>query len=265
MVCSNNVYHVYLLANASQVDKRPVTRKEEMSRRNDVQVTHAMGTDTPPYHERRWLFDLMLITAWMVLFLFGPENKMVEDVEMDMSPVQEDEVPSAVSQLAKRMQGAGAKSWNRMSALFNQEDEHQLLEDTENTPVADHPLAAMPEEPQRPPRPSGFWGSFASNWKQMAAARQAEENAAAPANEAGPTEEGGEAVGQGGGEGERGESNQGENIVEDQSQEAGGGSNNIFSKYASLGGAGENTSFKWNFVTSKLADLKNKSMAGQQD
>lgn len=35
------------------------------------------------------------------------------------------------------MQGAGAKSWNRLSALFNKDDEHQLLEETESPPVAD--------------------------------------------------------------------------------------------------------------------------------
>lgn len=36
-----------------------------------------------------------------------------------------------------QMHGAGAKSWNRLSALFNQDDEHQLLEETESPPVAD--------------------------------------------------------------------------------------------------------------------------------
>lgn len=128
----------------------------------------------------------------------------VTEVENDMSPVQEDEGPNAVSQLAKKvcknwqpllefwdrfpyknsvwkantdynvviqlltvrllwpklylsasvhpcfdlwppvcgwlcvqMQGAGAKSWNRLSALFNKDDEHQLLEETESPPVAD--------------------------------------------------------------------------------------------------------------------------------
>ncbi|KAJ7985310.1 hypothetical protein DPEC_G00350750 [Dallia pectoralis] len=189
----------------------------------------------------------------------------VSEAEMDMSPVQEEEVPSAVSQLAKRMQGAGTKSWNRMSALFSREDEHQLLDETESHPVADHPLAAVPDEPQRPTRPSGFWGSFANNWKQMATARQGEENSATPGDETGPQTEGPEAVGEGGLEGVGGaESYQGENAVGDQNQDGGGG-NNIFSKYASLGGGGENSSFKWNFVTSKLADLKSRSTAGQQD
>ncbi|XP_041731228.2 uncharacterized protein C1orf232 [Coregonus clupeaformis] len=185
----------------------------------------------------------------------------VNNAEIDMSPVQEDDGPNAVSQLAKRMQGAGAKGWNRMSALFNKEDEHQLLEETESPPVPDHPLAVMPEEPQRPARPSGFWGSFATNWKQMAASKQAE----AAANEAGTMEEGQEAVGEGGGEGGGGESYQGESAEGEQSQDGGGGSNTSFSKYAMLGGGSENTPFKWNFVTGKLAELKTKSMAGQQD
>lgn len=39
----------------------------------------------------------------------------------------------------------------------------------------------------------------------------------------------------------------------------GGSGNNSFSKYMSLGGASEEGSFKWNFVTSKLAELKTKT------
>lgn len=46
--------------------------------------------------------------------------------------------------------------------------------------------------------------------------------------------------------------------------EGGGGDekrscNNSFSKYMSLGGGSEEVSFKWNFVTSKLAELKPKT------
>ena len=40
----------------------------------DVQVTHAMGTNIPPYHHICWLLNFLLITIWMVLFLFGPED-----------------------------------------------------------------------------------------------------------------------------------------------------------------------------------------------
>lgn len=39
--------------------------------------------------------------------------------------------------LCVQMQGAGTKSWNRLSSLFNKDDEHQLLEETESPPVAD--------------------------------------------------------------------------------------------------------------------------------
>ncbi|XP_041798216.1 uncharacterized protein C1orf232 [Chelmon rostratus] len=157
----------------------------------------------------------------------------VTEVENDMmSPVQEDEGPNAVSQLARKMQGAGTKSWNRLSAIFNKDDEHQLLEETESPPVADHPLAVKPEEPPRPTRRSGFWDSFATNW---AAKKQAEAAAAAAAaNEA--------AAGQGeeGVTGAVGEESQDGQITEGEERSG-------------------DASFKWNFVTSKLADLKTKT------
>ncbi|KAK7887057.1 hypothetical protein WMY93_026678 [Mugilogobius chulae] len=126
-----------------------------------------------------------------VLKTINPEyeddtTEEVSEVEMenDLNPVQEDEGPNAVSQLAKKMQGAGAKSWNRLSTLFNKEDEHQLLEETESPPVPDHPLAVKPEEPSRPSRRTGFWDSFATNW---AAKKQAEAAAAAGAVNEGAT------------------------------------------------------------------------------
>ncbi|KAF3839437.1 hypothetical protein F7725_018154 [Dissostichus mawsoni] len=157
------------------------------------------------------------------------------------------------------MQGAGTKSWNRFSTLFNKEDEHQLLEETESPPVPDHPLAIRPEEPPRPTKRSAFWDSFASNWaakKQAeaaaAAAATANETAAAQGEE-GVTEAGGEVS-------QDGQIPQGE-----ESEEGGGGggeggrSSNSFSKYVSLGGGSEDASFKWNFVTSKLAEMKTKS------
>ncbi|CAK6964314.1 uncharacterized protein C1orf232 [Scomber scombrus] len=176
----------------------------------------------------------------------------VSEMENDMSPVQEDEGPNAVSQLAKKMQGAGTKSWNRLSSLFNKDDEHQLLEETESPPVADHPLAVKPEEPPRPTRRTAFWDSFAANW---AAKKQAEAAAAAAENEvaAGQVEEGVTEA--------EGEERQDGQITEGNENEGGGeSSNNSFSKYVSLGGGSEDASFKWNFVTNKLADLKAKSM-----
>ncbi|XP_068425134.1 uncharacterized protein C1orf232 [Clinocottus analis] len=181
----------------------------------------------------------------------------VTEVENDVSPMQEDEGPNAVSQLAKKMQGAGTKSWNRLSSLFNKEDEHQLLEETESPPVADHPLAMKPETPPRPSKRTAIWDSFAANWaakKQAEAAAAAAAAAAANEAGAGQSEEG---VTEAGGEQSQG----GQIPQEEESAEGGEGrsSNNSFSKYVSLGGGSEDSSFKWNFVTSKLAELKTKS------
>ncbi|XP_029360926.1 uncharacterized protein C1orf232 isoform X1 [Echeneis naucrates] len=193
-----------------------------------------------------------------VLKTFNPEYEEdaaeeVTEVENDMSPVQEEEGPNAVSQLAKKMQGAGTKSWNRLSALFNKDDEHQLLEETESPPVADHPLAVKPEEPPRPNRRTGFWDSFAANW----AAKKQSEAAAAAAAAANEVEasQGEEGVTEA-----EGEENQDGQVTEADESGGGGRSNNSFSKYVSLGGGSEDASFKWNFVTSKLAELKTKSV-----
>ncbi|XP_043972101.1 uncharacterized protein C1orf232 [Gambusia affinis] len=177
----------------------------------------------------------------------------VTEIEHDMSPIQEDEGPNAVSQLARKMQGAGAKSWNRFSSLFNKEDEHQLLEETECPPVADHPLAVKPEEPPRPTRRSGFWDTFATNF---AAKKQAEAAAAAAAANEGVAESGEEGVTQAAGEEQQ--------VGPTEETEAGSSSsNNSFSKYVTLGGSSEDASFKWNFVTSKLAELKTKGMVNK--
>lgn len=106
-----------------------------------------------------------------------------------------------------------------------------------------------PEEP--PPRPSkrsAFWDNFAANWAAKKQAEAAANEVAAEQGEAGVTEAGGE------------ESQDGQ-ITQGEESEGGGGrsSNNSFSKYVSMGGGSEDTSFKWNFVTSKLAELKTKS------
>ncbi|KAG7317922.1 hypothetical protein KOW79_018957 [Hemibagrus wyckioides] len=176
-----------------------------------------------------------------------PAEEVCETAE-EMTPVEQDEGPSAVSQLAKRVQGVGTKSWKSVTALFNKDDEHQLLEsETESQPIPDHPLAIKPEEPTRPnKRNTGFWDSFATKWNQGAAMKQAE--AAEAAGEGRSDERSQEEGHQGGADNTAGED--------------GGGQGNSFSRYASLGGANEdNPAFKWNFVTSKLAELKSKSAA----
>uniref|UniRef100_A0A8C1PY51 Chromosome 1 open reading frame 230 n=1 Tax=Cyprinus carpio TaxID=7962 RepID=A0A8C1PY51_CYPCA len=174
----------------------------------------------------------------------------VSDAAEDMTPIQSDEGPSAMTQLAKRMQGAGAKGWKSVSSLFTKDDEHQLLE-ADNQPAADHPLAVKPEEPPRPnKRSTGFWDSFATKWHQEAAMRQAE---AAEAGGDGSQEVGNESEAR---------AEDGDNQVGQEAEAGDSGTGNSFSKYATLGGGSEDTpAFKWNFVTSKLAELKTKSMA----
>ncbi|KAK9961517.1 hypothetical protein ABG768_009301 [Culter alburnus] len=174
----------------------------------------------------------------------------VSDAAEDIIPIQSEEGPSAMTQLAKRMQGAGAKGWKSVSSLFTKDDEHQLLE-AENQPAADHPLAVKPEEPPRPnKRNTGFWDNFATKWHQAAAMKQAE---AAEAGGDGSQEVENES-------GARAEDC--DNQVGQEGEAGDGGAGNSFSKYATLGGGSEDTpAFKWNFVTSKLAELKTKSMA----
>uniref|UniRef100_A0A8C1ST17 Testis development-related protein n=1 Tax=Cyprinus carpio TaxID=7962 RepID=A0A8C1ST17_CYPCA len=149
-----------------------------------------------------------------------------------------------------QMQGAGAKGWKSVSSLFTKDDEHQLLE-ADNQPAADHPLAVKPEEPPRPnKRSTGFWDNFATKWHQAAAMRQAE---AAEAGGDGNEEVGSES-------GARAED--GENQIGQEAEAGDSGTGNSFSKYTTLGEESEDTpAFKWNFVTSKLAELKTKSMA----
>ncbi|KAA0702630.1 hypothetical protein E1301_Tti011284 [Triplophysa tibetana] len=175
----------------------------------------------------------------------------VSDAAEDMTPIQQDDAPSSMSQLAKRMQGASVKGWKSVSGLFNKDDEHQLLEaETENQPVADHPLAMKPEEPPRPnKRTTGFWDNFATKWHQAetSVASVMEEDADGSIQEV-ENETGG-----------RGED--GENQAGQESGAGEGGVTNSFSKYATLGGEEDTPTFKWNFVTSKLADLKSRSMA----
>ncbi|XP_077383462.1 uncharacterized protein C1orf232 [Festucalex cinctus] len=185
----------------------------------------------------------------------------VSEVEEDMmSPVQQDEGQNAVSQLARKMQGAGSKSWNRLSSLFNKDDEHQLLQETSSHPIADHPLAVKPEEPSRPARRSAFWDSFATNW---AAKKQAESSAARQVTEdaegarvATEEEEGEEAATAG-----PSDAVDADGAEEAEPRQSDG--NNGFSKYVTLGGGagGEDASFKWNFVTSKLAEMRRASPA----
>lgn len=119
------------------------------------------------------------------------------------------------------------------------------------------PLAVKPEEAPPLSKRTGFWDSFAANW---AAKKQADAATAASAASNEPSgaddkDEDGAMVARGQ------ESQDGQITMEEVSGGGGEGqsSNNSFSKYMSLGGGSEEVSFKWNFVTSKLAELKTKA------
>lgn len=116
------------------------------------------------------------------------------------------------------------------------------------------PLAVKPEEPPRPTKRSGFWDAFAANWAAKKQAEAAATAAAAAAANEGAEDQVTEASGE--------EIQEGQIAEDEESEGRGGGGrsgNNSFSKYVSLGGGSEEASFKWNFVTSKLAELKAKT------
>ncbi|XP_044527290.1 uncharacterized protein C1orf232 homolog [Gracilinanus agilis] len=69
-----------------------------------------------------------------VLQTLGGESgeELSEETESPVLADQEavqltEEASNPMSQLARRVQGAGAKGWRTMSSLFNKEDEDKLL------------------------------------------------------------------------------------------------------------------------------------------
>ncbi|XP_030320433.1 uncharacterized protein C1orf232 homolog [Calypte anna] len=92
----------------------------------------------------------------------GDPPKLMETPE---PPSLMEDGASPVSQLARKVQGVGARGWRTFSSLFTREDEHQLLSPE---PCADHPLAASPPEPPPSEKAPGFWDLFATKWQQAA-------------------------------------------------------------------------------------------------
>ncbi|XP_020658890.3 uncharacterized protein C1orf232 homolog [Pogona vitticeps] len=160
------------------------------------------------------------------------ERESPELMETTDSTLLTEEGSNPVSQLARRVQGAGAKGWKTMSSLFTREDEHKLLT---SEPCADHPLAAKPaEESASEKKASGLWDVFATKWQQMPAL----EKMAA-------TGDTGERTTEGGSDGEA----SGETAAEEASNT---------SRDDDLREA-EGVAFRWSFLTSKLAEMKNRS------
>ncbi|XP_078422433.1 uncharacterized protein C1orf232 [Cetorhinus maximus] len=164
--------------------------------------------------------------------LFKP-NELNNDSVIDMTT---EEGSSSVSQLAKKVQGASAKGWKCMSSLFNKDDEHKLLP-AENTAPVEHVLSEpAPQEPGAEKKLTGFWDAFATKWHQTS-----EVNKGSDSTEAGAGE----------GEGEAASSTHNEDGGTENRPKSGA--------YTNLGESSD-PGFKWNFVTSKLAELKNRSM-----
>ncbi|XP_044290682.1 uncharacterized protein C1orf232 homolog [Varanus komodoensis] len=157
------------------------------------------------------------------------ERENPELMEATGSTLLAEEGSNPVSQLARRVQGAGAKGWRTMSSLFSREDEHQLLP---SEPSADHPLAATPaEEPHSEKKVAGLWDVFATKWQQTSALEKMASTADSReqvAESSGPPGE-----------------------MADEDASSTGHDNDLREA--------EGVAFKWSFLTNKLAEMKNKS------
>ncbi|XP_026531825.1 uncharacterized protein C1orf232 homolog [Notechis scutatus] len=157
------------------------------------------------------------------------ESENPQLVETTDSIMLSEEGLNSVSQLARRVQGAGVKGWRTMSSLFSREDEDQLLAPE---PSADHPLAAKPAEEAAEKKTAALWDVFATKWQQTSAL----EKMTAKVD---PSEEMVE-----------GSVDSGVMPAEEVSDL--GQDNDLRDA--------EGVAFKWSFLTNKLAELKNKNI-----
>nr|XP_033810495.1 uncharacterized protein C1orf232 homolog [Geotrypetes seraphini] len=151
------------------------------------------------------------------------ERENPQPMDPQPSAVMEEGI-SSVSQLAQKVQGAGARGWRSMASLFNKEDEHKLLTPD---PSADHPLALKPEDNVASEKTPGLWDIFATKW-QMSSSQsknlaQSEFSERVAETSTAP----------------------GDQLVDDAN--------------SSDGREAEEMPFKWSFVTNKLAELRSKS------
>ncbi|XP_066495175.1 uncharacterized protein C1orf232 homolog [Tiliqua scincoides] len=151
-------------------------------------------------------------------------------METTDSTLLTEEGSSSVSQLARRVQGAGVKGWRTVSTLFSREDEHKLLA---SESCADHPLAAKPAEEESEKKTPGLWDVFTTKWQQTSAL---EKVAPKPDVREQLAEEGSVVSG------EMAASEDDSNTGPD----------------SDLRDA-EGAAFKWSFLTNKLAEIRNKN------
>uniref|UniRef100_H3BAN8 Chromosome 1 open reading frame 230 n=1 Tax=Latimeria chalumnae TaxID=7897 RepID=H3BAN8_LATCH len=155
----------------------------------------------------------------------SPEEELKEetnDFDIPEETIPAEERSSTVSQIAQKVQTAGAKGWKTVASLFNKEDDHKLLTNESSVSSNDHPLAVkMEEETNSAKRTSGFWDAFATKWQQTSRLNQ---NAApSKLNECNEEPHCPDAA---------------TNVTEDE----------------------EATGFKWGFLLGKISELKNKTI-----
>ncbi|XP_069478908.1 uncharacterized protein C1orf232 homolog [Ambystoma mexicanum] len=168
-----------------------------------------------------------------VLQTFGNEQAEELQEERDQPEILEsdssspmDEGMQSVSQLAQKVQGAGAKGWRTMASLFNKEDEDQLLTPE---PIPDHPLAPKPEDAPKEKK-FGLWDVFATKWQQTSVNR----------NEA--------------------QSEFSDHMTENSTVPEEPSNDDPYSSNGNDIQEPAETPFKWGFLTSKLAELKSKNI-----
>ncbi|KAJ6663457.1 hypothetical protein lerEdw1_009536 [Lerista edwardsae] len=162
---------------------------------------------------------------------FSFQREIPEMMETTDSTLLTEEGTNPVSQLARRVQGAGVKGWRTVSTLFSREDEHKLLA---SESCADHPLAARPaeEEEDSEKKTPGLWDVFTTKWQQTSALEKVAPRPDAREQRA-----------------EEGSERSGEMAAEDD------GNTGPDSDLRDAEGA----AFKWSFLTNKLAEIRNKN------
>ncbi|XP_059837997.1 testis development-related protein-like isoform X1 [Hypanus sabinus] len=83
------------------------------------------------------------------------EDDKPQEVSKSKDPLLPEEATSSVSQLATKVQGASLKSWKEVASLFNKDDEHKLLTDSEPKRT----IVKVKEDVKMEKKPS-FWDTL---------------------------------------------------------------------------------------------------------
>ncbi|XP_069091930.1 testis development-related protein [Pleurodeles waltl] len=86
-----------------------------------------------------------------------PEPALLTPQNKDQLPAEE--VPSPVSQLATKVQGASFRGWKDVTSIFNKDDEKQLL--TGSKSPKSKGTNVKSKEEVKPEKKAGFWDTLA--------------------------------------------------------------------------------------------------------